>query len=185
MLASAVLDDIIGLILLSELKALEVNSTVNIFVPIFTSLGYLLVLGFIFIRFWPPFLQKHLLPRVPPKYRSRFLLSLCLALAVGLSAAMEYSHASRYLGTFLAGLAFCNVPTMHEKVWGRQMRHIQRWLIRIFFAATIAFEIKIRELFSGAVVIRALAYLLPTFIKVRRHHIELLMRMLVLIGEIL
>lgn len=110
-------------------------------------------------------LRVYLLPRVPRRLRPYFLLSLCLGMAVGLGSAMEYSRASRYLGVFLAGLSFCQVHSMHSEVWHHQMKRVQRWLLRIFFGATIAFEIQIREFWRRDVIIRALAFSIAAFSK--------------------
>jgi Kef-type K+ transport system membrane component KefB len=94
-LAGSVLDDILTLILLSELKALTKGGVVNIVVPIISSLGYLLVVGYIAVRWWPPFVRKVLLPRIPKKHKSTVLLTLVLGMAAGLGTALYASRASR------------------------------------------------------------------------------------------
>ena len=43
---------------------------------------------------------------------------------------------SHLLGAFVAGMCFVNVPRSHQ-VWVTQLKRIIRWLIRIFFAATV------------------------------------------------
>lgn len=52
-LVAAVFDDCYGLILLSELKAVKEGGLKNILVPLVTSLGWLGIVGFFAIRYFP------------------------------------------------------------------------------------------------------------------------------------
>ena len=46
-----------------------------------------------------------------------------------------------------AGILFAKVPRSHH-LWRRQLKHINHWLLRIFFASTIAFSIQVSELLT-------------------------------------
>jgi Kef-type K+ transport system membrane component KefB len=55
---------------------------------------------------------------------------------------------SALLGAFVAGVLFSDVPRSHL-VWEKQFKRITRWLLRIFFSATVGFTINISDLFSA------------------------------------
>ena len=52
---------------------------------------------------------------------------------------------SPLLGAFVAGMCFVNVPRSHQ-IWVTQLKRIIRWLIRIFFAATVGFAVPVKEM---------------------------------------
>ena len=52
---------------------------------------------------------------------------------------------SHLLGAFVAGMCFVNVPRSHQ-IWVNQLKRIIRWLIRIFFAATVGFAVPVKEM---------------------------------------
>ena len=54
---------------------------------------------------------------------------------------------SHLLGAFVAGMCFVNVPRSHQ-VWVAQFKRIIRWLIRIFFSATVGFAVPLKEMFT-------------------------------------
>ena len=62
------------------------------------------------------------------------LISLVLYSWVG---ALIGSH---LLGAFVAGMCFTKVPKSHA-IWAAQLKRITRWLIRIFFAASVGFAV--------------------------------------------
>lgn len=103
--------------------------------------------------------------RIPESRKGTTLLFMLLASAVGLATLLNYTFASRYLGVFLAGLAFCSINTVHEGVWETHIKPIHSWLFRIFFGATVAFEIPVRQFVSPVVWARACAFLVPFFAK--------------------
>ena len=55
---------------------------------------------------------------------------------------------SHLLGAFVAGMCFVNVPRSHQ-IWQGQFKRISRWLVRVFFAATVGFSIPITEMLTG------------------------------------
>lgn len=54
---------------------------------------------------------------------------------------------SHLLGAFLAGLSFSRV-TRSLHLWNKYIKDINSWLLRLFFAATVAFAIPINILFD-------------------------------------
>lgn len=64
------------------------------------------------------------------------------------------------------GITFCTVQRL-KHVWEIHVRPISTWLIAIFFASTIAFEIPVNEFWSGDVIGSAFAFAVAIFAKVR------------------
>ena len=155
-IAAAVIDDVIALILLSELQALDQVSVASLLLPIVSSVGLILaglVLGVQLV----PWLMQRLKPKLRPKHREKLLLGLLLFLALLLVPACHALGSSHLLGAFLSGLSFCTDRDVHA-AWTRQVKRLLQWLLRIFFAATIAFEIPI-EAFASPDVLKGAAVL--------------------------
>ena len=157
--SAAVFDDIVALVLLAQIEAIADPTLYNILMPILSSLALIGGVGYLALVHIPGWLSRFVLPKVPDKYKERFLLFLVLALAAGLSCVAFVLRSSRYLGVFLAGLTFC---TMHsvEYIWVKQVKRLQTWLVRIFFAATVGFEIPINDLWNARTWSMAGAFLL-------------------------
>merc|ERR1719149_599165 len=62
---------------------------------------------------------------------------------------------SHLLGAFVAGMCFVSVPRSHQ-VWVAQFKRIIRWLIRIFFSATVGFAVPLSEMFTLDAFLRGL-----------------------------
>eukprot|EP00978_Attheya_sp_CCMP212_P000846 scaffold1767_cov64-Attheya_sp.AAC.3 len=79
--------------------------------------------------------------------------ALChvVILLFALLPATHYSQASSLCGAFLAGLSACQDPHA-SRAYNQQLAIIIQWLMRIFFGATIAFQIPI-QLFNNSTVI--------------------------------
>ena len=74
---------------------------------------------------------------------------LCLAISlVPLCHALGSSH---LLGAFLAGFCFCTDEHVH-KAWAKQVKRVLHWLLKIFFAASIGFEVPVRDFGDLAVI---------------------------------
>ena len=56
---------------------------------------------------------------------------------------------SPLLGAFVAGMCFTNVPLSHH-VWVYQLKRINKWLIRVFFAATVGFAVPVRAMLDDS-----------------------------------
>ena len=147
--AAAVLDDIVALVLLSELQALRKPSALAFVVPIISALAFLVGIG-AFAVVLVPKLMAQCLPRVPSKHVPTTVLALLFTTTVGLMAALHAGRASHLLGAFLGGLCFCTLPSVHM-LWNQQVKRLQTWLLRLFFAATVGFNIPIKHLWTPRV----------------------------------
>lgn len=78
-----------------------------------------------------------------------------LASLVGFSAIGD-QIGSHLLGAFVAGMCFTKVPLSHH-IWVQQMKRILRWLIRIFFAATVGFAIPVSTMLTVSAFLKGLA----------------------------
>lgn len=165
-MSAAVLDDIIGLVLLSELKALANPSTKAFVVPVVSAVCFLVGVGFYAIYLLPLFLTRVLLPRVPPAHVEVACLLLLFVSVIGLAEALNAGQASYMLGAFLGGLQFCELKSMKD-VWHSQVKRIQGWLLRLFFSATVGFLIPIRHLWTPSVWSLGCLFLVPTLGKIQ------------------
>lgn len=138
--AAAVLDDIIGLILLSELQALKQPSASAFIIPVVSAVCFLVGIGAAALYAVPPLLTRVLLPRIPTAHVANGVLLLLFVTSMGLGEALNAGRASYLLGCFLAGLAFSCLSSM-QGVWHMQVKRLQTWLLRLFFAATVGFLI--------------------------------------------
>mmetsp|Transcript_19974 Transcript_19974/g.49041 ORF Transcript_19974/g.49041 Transcript_19974/m.49041 type:complete len:771 (-) Transcript_19974:602-2914(-) len=156
-IAAAILDDIIALVLLSELEALENPTAMAFAKPVLVALGLLVGIGSCAIMLVPKFLEW-LLPRIPEQHRDNLMLGLIFLTALGFIPGVHYAGGSHLLGAFLAGLCFCTDSHAHH-AWITQVKRIMHWLIMVFFACTVGFEIPITELFKADVIKTAAVFL--------------------------
>ena len=80
---------------------------------------------------------------------------LLMLLMLGLCSYLGSLIGSHLLGAFVAGMCFVNVPRSHQ-VWVAQFKRIIRWLIRIFFSATVGFAVPLSEMFTLDAFLRGL-----------------------------
>lgn len=158
-IAAAVMDDVIALVLLSELEALRDPTPVNFVVPIVSSICFIAVVGYSAVRVIPKVLVEHLVPRVPRVHLEGVLLFLVFVVAYSLMVVLHYGESSHLLGAFLGGLCFCSLASM-QHVWHIQVEKILSWLVRVFFACSIGFEVPIADLWTGPVLARTGVFLL-------------------------
>jgi len=154
-MSAAVVDDIIGLVLLSELHALAAPSPSSFILPIVSAVAFFVGVGAAALLLLPRLLAR-LLPRLPPARVEPTVLILLALLVLGLAAALDRGRASYLLGAFLGGLSFASLPSVHA-LWARQVKRIQVFLLRLFFAATIGFSIPIAHFWTGGAWALALA----------------------------
>merc|ERR1719320_145191 len=111
------------------------------------------VLGtFLTVKVWPTVIHDWLLGSIKERRhlnhqpRDMFHLGLMLTFLVlmGWVGAWIGSH---LLGAFIAGMSFSEVPRTHY-VWRRQMKRVNAWAVRMFFAATVGFVIPVLEMFT-------------------------------------
>jgi len=155
-IASAVLDDIISLVLLGVVAALEDPTPFKLAQPLVVSGLFLVAFGYIAFIFMPKHLP-HIVEKVPEKLHDAFYMFLVFAFSLAMIPGTHYAGSSYLLGSFLAGLCFCHNHHVHH-VWGRQMKRIMQWLLRLFFGGTIAFAVPIQDVWTGKVISHALLY---------------------------
>lgn len=152
--ASSVFDDVLGLILLSilEVFAAPDPSVFQYVLPFISSFGYLIVLGMLGITVFPRVIENRILPLVSESNRDQLAMVLMLVLTICYMLALNYSRASYLTGVFLAGLTFSQLHMVHAS-FVQHGRPMLNWLLRIFFAATIGFQVPITS-FSDIYILR-------------------------------
>ena len=113
--------------------------------PLGSMILLVLIVGWAAVKIVPRWLEKHILPRVPQHHRPNAVLLCLFSAAIILIPVCKYSGSSELLGAFLAGLCFCSDHVVHA-TWDRQVKRVYAWLMRLFFAATIGFEIPIEHM---------------------------------------
>ncbi|CAJ1945212.1 unnamed protein product [Cylindrotheca closterium] len=176
--AAAIVDDILALLVLSQLRALTSESgevlVADIVIPIVSAFAWLFAGGGIALFVMPKVVDrvcKWALATLPkpllgimgldsetkdgPDSNKSQTIRLCLlllfALLVCLVPATHHSQASYLLGAFLAGLSFCQMEGL-AGVFQAECQLLIDWLMRLFFAATIGFQVPL-SLFSDSKVV--------------------------------
>jgi hypothetical protein len=88
-----------------------------------------------------------------------------MGLLLLLMPATNYAKASPLMGAFLAGLVFCSSEPAHH-MFVSQFKRVMQWLLRIFFAASIGFQVPIKSFASRTVITQGLLFTLALFGKV-------------------
>jgi Kef-type K+ transport system membrane component KefB len=159
-ISAAVIDDMIALVVLSQLEALSGELTVtSILLPVLSASLFLILGGYIAIFVLPPLINKHVLSRVKEQNQGRVEMGIMIALLIVMMPATYYSKASYLMGAFLAGLTFCTSHQLHH-TFVRQFKRVLQWLMRIFFAASIGFQVPIKDFGKGEVVWQGLVFTL-------------------------
>lgn len=142
--AACVVDDIVGLILLSMLEVLvdEDAAPWEYAIPIISSFGYLAVLGLSGLTWLPRVIEKHILSRFPEERREIAAFAMMMMLLLAYLPLLNYSRSSYLTGAFLAGLTFSQIHSIHG-TFVRETSSLMTWLLRIFFAASIGFQVPI------------------------------------------
>jgi len=109
------------------------------------------------MAFWPNMINNVILPRLPKKEgkvssddEGLFLIMMVVLIVYGTITHFLGTH---LWGCFIAGMSFACIDKPGNKghthhVWVRQTKRYTGWMIRIFFACTVAFSIPIKELLS-------------------------------------
>lgn len=149
-IAAALVNDVVALVLLSLLEAIEEPSASNVAVPIASAVAFVTVVGLLAVHIVPRILLR-LVDLIPAHRLRDALLFGIFGTTLALCAAMIAGKSSALLGSFLAGLAFSQLHAARE-VWHRRVRQLQRWAERIFFSCTIGFSVPVAEFASATVV---------------------------------
>ena len=150
-LGAAVIDDILAMLLLGVVSALQTTQGVNL-----ASLGLVLVqaIGFVVIitvvgtklmRRSSAMLERPINPLSP--------LTLTLAICLGLAAAASHLGLAAIIGAFLAGMVAAETEQRHALE--RQLQPIMAFLVPFFFVVTGA-QVDVRTLANGPVLLTVL-----------------------------
>ena len=141
---SSVFDDVYGLIMLSILQVIaDPNSQAFDYVlPFLSSFGLILVLGLLGVTVFPRIIEEKILPLAPENIRDQVAMVLVLLFVTAYMLLLNECKASYLTGVFLAGMTFCKIRSVHA-FFVTHARPIHVWLLRVFFSATIGFQVPI------------------------------------------
>mmetsp|Transcript_28174 Transcript_28174/g.52834 ORF Transcript_28174/g.52834 Transcript_28174/m.52834 type:complete len:650 (-) Transcript_28174:50-1999(-) len=156
-ITAAFVDDILSLVLFNVLFSL--GGTFDMFKTVIAPIigvAFMLFAMYLAVNFWPKFLPQYILARVPSKMAGAKISAQDEALFLFMFALLfVYATITHFLGThlwgcFIAGMSFaCLDPPHHaHHVWVKQTKRVTSWMIRIFFAGTVAFTIPLQQLMS-------------------------------------
>jgi len=163
-ITAAFVDDILSLVLFNVLFSLggEFDLFKVVLAPII-GIAFMLFCMVLAVKFWPPVINRIIIPQAPQNRdeaglrgwrRIRleqdellFLLQIIFLVAYSLVTHLLGTH---LWGCFIAGMSFAclNPPHHAHHVWVKQTKRMTTWMIRIFFACTVAFSIPVAKLLS-------------------------------------
>jgi Kef-type K+ transport system membrane component KefB len=153
-ITAAFVDDILSLILFNVIFSLtgEFHFVPVVVYPII-GIAFMIAAMFAAVYTWPVLINEKILPRFSEDDSkiSRRDEVLFLIMMVVLVAYATFTHflGTHLWGCFMAGMSFACLGGHHaHHVWVTQTKRATSWMIRIFFAATVAFSIPIQQLFS-------------------------------------
>jgi Kef-type K+ transport system membrane component KefB len=152
--AASVVDDVWGLSILSLIQVLVSDDArvIDYFIPFLSSFGFLIVLGYSAITWIPSLIEKKILSRVKHDANRNILACILMFLLMILyMPLLNYTKASYLTGIFLAGLSFSQIHPV-PATFTENGRPMLNWFLRVFFAATIGFQVPVR-LFTSADVL--------------------------------
>ncbi|KAL7549070.1 hypothetical protein ACHAWF_012339 [Thalassiosira exigua] len=144
--ASCVVDDVLALILLSMFQVLvkPSPSVIEYFLPIISSVGFLIVLGVPAVTFLPRFIEDKILKRCSDAYRDLVMFTIMTVMLLAYMPLLYYTKASYLTGAFLAGVVFSQIDHAHH-VFMDKTHQLMTWLLRVFFAASIGFQVPVKQ----------------------------------------
>jgi hypothetical protein len=150
----------IALVVLSFLETLTTKITAEtLVVPIVSALLFLVIGGYIAINIAPGLIGRYILTRVKEKNHAKVELAIMIGFLLALMPATYYAEASYLLGSFLAGLVFCRSDGLHS-LFVSQFKQIILWLMRVFFAGSIGFQVPIKNFGDATVIWQGLMFTL-------------------------
>ena len=160
-ISAAVIDDMIALIVLSQLESLTGTiDAAGVLIPVISAALFLVVGGYVALFWIPPIVNKHVLTRVENQEKHGFVeMGIMFSFLIVLMPATYYAKASYLMGAFVAGLSFCTSHELHV-AFVRQFKRVMQWLMRVFFAASIGFQVPIKDFASGVVIWQGLVFTL-------------------------
>ena len=144
--ASCVVDDVLALILLSMFKVLVQDNPpiISYFIPIISSVGFLIVLGGSAVTWLPRFIENKILSKCSDFNRDLVMFSIMTLMLMGYLPLLFYTQASYLTGAFLAGCTFSQIEHAHH-TFMEETHQLMTWLLRVFFAASIGFQVPLKQ----------------------------------------
>ena len=158
LVAATSIDDVIALVGISQLRALHSPSKQAFLEPL-VGYGIAIVVGAVSLFAVPRVVTKFMVPYLPARLIPKGMLVFTAALAAALMSTLDALQCSYLLGAFLTGLSLCSLSSMHH-IWDAQLKRLQTWLLRLFFASTVGFDVPIAEFGKPRVIAFAAALLL-------------------------
>jgi len=158
-ITAAFVDDILSLILFNVLFSLrgDFDFFAVVGAPVIGIVFMAVAMGAAVV-FWPRFINDTLLPMIADeveedgnKKPGRRDEALFLIMMLVLVAYATFTHflGTHLWGCFVAGMSFACLGGHHaHHVWVTQTKRATSWMIRIFFAGTVAFSIPVNQLVS-------------------------------------
>lgn len=158
-MAGAMLDDVISLILLAMLNGMKPGhkmTAMTILLPLIASAavmicGYVIRMIFVFID-GKTGLTDRLTPeetvQVERKRVFVYIVGMLLA-AIGVVWLADFVNSSYLLGAFMSGMIATTWPHFTD-VWDELCEPVLPWLCRCFFACTVGFAVPVAALAGGA-----------------------------------
>jgi Kef-type K+ transport system membrane component KefB len=146
-LGAAVIDDILAMLLLGVVTALQSGGGVDVtklLVVLVQAIGFVAVIALVGTRIMQ---RRSALLEMPINPLSP--LTLSLALCLGLAAAASFLGLAAIIGAFLAGMVMAESQQRHALE--KQFQPIMAFLVPFFFVVTGA-QVNLKELASGTVL---------------------------------
>jgi Kef-type K+ transport system membrane component KefB len=89
--------------------------------------------------------------RIKPENHGAVGLAIMFLILFGMMPATYYAKSSFLMGAFISGLVFCRNHDVHVR-FVTQFKRLLQWLMRIFFAASIGFQVPIKDFGNGIVI---------------------------------
>jgi len=159
-LIAAFIDDVFSLVTLVILQTLARGdiTAASIIVPLVASFSFL-GLGVLLAIYVFPHIPK-LLESIPlaknvsiqRRDEVHLLLMFSSLWFFGWVSAVDVINGvpfigSHLLGAFVAGMCWVNVPRSHG-IWENQLKRLVRWMMRMFFSATVGFAVPVQKMIS-------------------------------------
>jgi len=129
-------------------------------IPIVSALGFLIIGGYLALMVLPGLLDRFIFKEgMDDRKHGRIALGIMFALVIGLMQATHATKASHLMGAFIAGLVFCTDHHLHHE-FVSQFKRLLQWLMRIFFASTIGFQVPVKQFGSGKIIWQGLLFTL-------------------------
>jgi Kef-type K+ transport system membrane component KefB len=157
-MAGAMLDDVISLVLLAMLTGLSGEGGIGamtVLTPLIASAG-VMIIGYLLRAFFVCLDRKtgatdRLTPeehvQVERKRVMIYILAMLLG-AIGIVWVADHIESSYLLGAFMAGMLATTWPRFQE-TWDELCEPVLPWLCRCFFACTVGFAVPVAALGSG------------------------------------